>query len=85
MVCGSDDRYATDGVEAAAELKAGGVRSVHLVGRTEDLGDELAAAMLEAGVDEFINADSDVVDLLGRTLAGLGISVAGSPAPTEDE
>lgn len=85
VVCGSDDRYATDGVEAAAELKAGGVRSVHLVGRTEDLGDELAAAMLEAGVDEFINADSDVVDLLGRTLAGLGISVAGSPAPTEDE
>jgi len=81
VVCGSDGRYASDGADAVAALKAAGVGRVHLAGRASALGDEVAAMLGEAGVDEFVHARSDVVDLLDRTLADLGIA---SPAATAD-
>ncbi len=84
VVCGSDERYAADGVAAVAALRAAGARAIHLAGRASVLGDEVADALREAGVDEFVHARSDVVDLLARTLAGLGIGGVVAPDGAAD-
>ena len=70
VLCGSDDRYAAEAADAARTLKAGGVARVLLAGRPGDH----EAAWREAGVDEFVHARSDVLDVLGRLLDDLGVA-----------
>ena len=77
VVCGSDERYASDGAATVAAVRAAGATRIHLAGRDSVLGDEVADALRDAGVDEFVHARSDVVAVLARTLDGLG---AGDPA-----
>jgi methylmalonyl-CoA mutase len=65
-LCSSDSLYAEAGASAAAQLKAAGARRVYLAGRP---GDEQARAKLtEAGVDEFVFAGGDAVDVVRRAL-----------------
>jgi len=64
VVCGTDSRYVAEAVDAVAALKATGVRRVYLAGRPGDHEDAWRAA----GVDEFIHAGCDVLDVLGRAL-----------------
>jgi methylmalonyl-CoA mutase len=69
VLCGSDERYCAEAATVAGGLKAAGVQRVYLVGRAGDDEDDLRAS----GVDEFIHAGVDVVDLLSRTLDELGV------------
>lgn len=66
-LCGSDDRYAAEGVERARALKLAGAQRVLLAGRPG----ALEPALREAGVDGFLFAGCDVLailqDLLGTT------------------
>ena len=73
VVCGSDDGYRAEGVAAVAALRAEGVVRIHLAARAGALDDDLVAALRAAGVDEFVHAGADVVDLLERTQADLGL------------
>ncbi len=66
VICSSDERYAAEGVAAAAALKASGVRRLYLAGRPG----ELEAELRRAGVDEFVFAGADVLDILARALEG---------------
>ena len=82
VICGSDDRYATDGVDAVSALRTAGVARIHLAGSASTLDHDLATALQEVGVDEFVHARSDVEDLLARTLSDLGIVYPVSAVPT---
>jgi methylmalonyl-CoA mutase len=65
-LCSSDSLYVEAGESAAAQLKAAGARRVYLAGRP---GDEQARAKLTAaGVDEFVFAGGDAVDVVRRAL-----------------
>jgi len=70
VLCGSDQRYAAEAVEVALALKAEGVAHVLLAGRPGDN----EAALREAGIDEFVHARSDILEVLGRTLDALGVA-----------
>ena len=83
VVCGSDASYASGGVAAVAALRDGGVARIHLAARAGALDDGLVSALRDAGVDEFVHAGMDVVDLLERTLADLSAEPSGS-APAAD-
>ena len=65
LVCivGSDAAYATDGV-AAANVLAGGGRTVWLAGRPG----ELEAALAQAGVTRFVFMGCDVIECLAEAL-----------------
>ena len=63
VIVGLDATYAEQAADLARALKASGqVPHVVLSGRAGDLAEELAAA----GVDEFLHARSDVLEVLGR-------------------
>lgn len=64
VLCSSDARYAEEAADAARALKAKGAKYVYLAGRPGDLEADLKAA----GVDEFVFAGADVVDILKRAL-----------------
>jgi methylmalonyl-CoA mutase len=64
VLCSSDARYAEEAIAAARALKAGGAAHLYLAGRPGDL----EAALREAGVDEFIFAGQDVIEVLTRAL-----------------
>ncbi len=70
VLCGSDGRYAVEAVDVARALKAEGVAHVVLAGRPGDHEDEWRAA----GVDGFVHARTDVLDVLGRILDALGVA-----------
>ncbi len=57
-ICGADDDVRGSGAEAAAALRAAGVRRVLVAGRGLDVD----------GVDEEVGVGSDVLDVLTRTL-----------------
>ena len=76
VVCGSDGGYAAEGVDVVAALRAEGVARIHLAARADRLDDGLVSDLTAAGVEEFVHAGSDVVDLLERTLADLGVRMA---------
>ena len=82
MVCGSDADYARDGVAVVTGLREEGVDRVHLAAHPGALEDDLVAALRDAGVDQFVHAGLDVVDLLERTLADLGAGPV--PGPPSD-
>ena len=69
VLCGSDERYRDEAAAVVGGLKAAGVQRVYLAGRAGDDEADLRAS----GVDEFIHAGVDVVDLLSRTLDDLGV------------
>ncbi len=73
VVCGSDSDYLTQGVATVTALRAEGVARVHLVASVESLGVDVVDALADAGVDDFVHAHTDLVDLLGRTLVDLGL------------
>jgi methylmalonyl-CoA mutase len=64
VISGPDERYPTEAAATARALKAAGARKVLLAGRPGSLKDELRAA----GVDGFMFAGGDAVDLLERAL-----------------
>ena len=64
VVCSSDAIYADAAVGAAKTLKARGANFVYLAGRPG----ALEADLRTAGVDDFIYAGLDVVDVLGAAL-----------------
>ena len=70
VICGSDDRCAADAADVARALKDEGVAHVVLAGRPGEHEPEWR----DAGVDEFVHARSDVLDVLGRTLDALGVA-----------
>ena len=82
VVCGSDADYARDGVAVVTGLREEGVDRVHLAAHPGALEDDLVAALRDAGVDQFVHAGLDVVDLLERTLADLGAGPV--PGPPSD-
>ncbi len=82
VVCGSDDGYARDGVAVVTGLRDEGVARVHLAAHPGALDDDMVAALRDAGVDQFVHAGVDVVDLLERTLADLGAGPV--PGPRSD-
>ncbi|MCH9807954.1 MAG: methylmalonyl-CoA mutase subunit beta [Alphaproteobacteria bacterium] len=61
-ICSSDDVYARTGAAAATALKEAGAAQVLLAGRPGDL----ETALSEAGVDGYVFAGQDVLELLGR-------------------
>jgi methylmalonyl-CoA mutase len=65
-LCSSDSVYAEGGQAAAAQLKAAGARRVYLAGRPTD--EQVQAALTAAGVDEFVFAGGDAVDVVRRAL-----------------
>lgn len=73
VVCGSDSDYLVEGVATVTSLRAEGVTRIHLVANVESLSVDLVHALKDAGVDDFVHAHTDLVDLLGRTLVDLGL------------
>jgi methylmalonyl-CoA mutase len=65
ILCGTDERYASEAAAKARELKAAGCKIVLLAGRPGALEADLKAA----GVDGFIFVGSDVVTTLADLLA----------------
>src|SRR5439155_1227651 len=61
-LCGSDERYAAEAVEAARLLRASGARRIFLAGRPGPL----EAALAEAGVSGYIFVGADVVATLAE-------------------
>jgi len=70
VICGADDRCAAEAVDVARELRVDGVAHVLLVGRPGDRESDWR----DAGVDEFVHARSDVLDVLGSVLDALGVA-----------
>ncbi|MFE9494341.1 methylmalonyl-CoA mutase family protein [Streptomyces collinus] len=64
VLCSSDDLYAEQAAQAAESLRAAGARHVFLAGRP--------AAY--AGVDSYVFAGCDAVDVLSATLDRMGVS-----------
>ncbi|MGW7516295.1 methylmalonyl-CoA mutase family protein [Streptomyces sp. NPDC054796] len=69
-LCSSDERYAREAGEVAAELKAAGAAHVLLAGRPGEERD----AFLHAGVDEFVAAGCDAVAVLSSLLDRIGVA-----------
>ena len=67
-LCGSDDRYAAEAAAVVQALKSASSAGVLVAG---DPGD-LRAALDEAGVDSYVVAGDDAVDLLDRALTMAG-------------
>ena len=68
-LCGSDRQYAEQGAEVAAALTAAGATWLALAGAPGDR----ESSYRQAGVETFLFAGCDAVDVLGRTLDGLGV------------
>jgi methylmalonyl-CoA mutase len=63
-LCGSDERYAAEAVEAARLLRASGAKRIFLAGRPG----ALEKLLTEAGVTGYIFVGCDVVATLGALL-----------------
>ncbi|MFF8725828.1 methylmalonyl-CoA mutase family protein [Streptomyces sp. NPDC015171] len=63
VLCSSDGRYAEEAAESAGALRAAGARHVFLAGR----GDY-------SGIDSYVFAGCDAVDVLSATLDRMGVS-----------
>ena len=72
-ICSSDSVYEELGVETAAALNSAGADHIFLAGRPGDLGD----ALVQAGVNTFVYAGCDIIDILETTYAALGVCTAG--------
>lgn len=70
-ICSSDAVYAEEAEAAAAQLRGAGARRVYLAGRPAEAA---AAAFTAAGVDEFVFAGADAVDITRRALDLLEVS-----------
>jgi methylmalonyl-CoA mutase len=68
-LCGSDRQYAEQGAEVAAALTAAGATWLALAGAPGDR----ESSYRQAGVETFLFTGCDAVDVLGRTLDGLGV------------
>jgi methylmalonyl-CoA mutase len=66
VICGSDERYATDAANVAKTLKAAGAKRIVVAGRPGDL----EGALREAGVDTYIFVGADVLATLENLLGG---------------
>jgi methylmalonyl-CoA mutase len=66
VLCGSDERYATEAADAARALREAGASSVVLAGRPG----ALEAALREAGVGAFIFVGCDVAATLNDLIGG---------------
>ncbi|MFS4091645.1 methylmalonyl-CoA mutase family protein [Streptomyces sp. AF1A] len=64
VLCSSDARYAEQAEQAAESLRAAGARHVFLAGRPAD----------HAGIDSYVFAGCDAVDVLSATLDRMGVS-----------
>ncbi len=72
VICSSDAVYAESATAAASALRAGGAARIYLAGRPGDLENGLR----DAGVDEFVFAGGDVVEVLRRVHSTLGLREA---------
>lgn len=70
VICSSDAVYAERAAAAAAALRAAGARRLYLAGAPGDRRAEFEAA----GVDEFVMLGVDVLDVLSRALAVVGVT-----------
>jgi methylmalonyl-CoA mutase len=68
-ICGSDARYADEAVAVAQALASAGPARLYLAGRPGDL----RAALDAVGVDEYVVAGGDAVDLVDRALSTAGV------------
>jgi methylmalonyl-CoA mutase len=66
-LCGSDERYASEAVDAARALREGGCQRVILAGRPGPL----EGALREAGVSDFIFLGCDAVATMNTILEGV--------------
>ncbi|MFE3093839.1 methylmalonyl-CoA mutase family protein [Streptomyces sp. NPDC059248] len=69
-LCSSDTLYAEQAAAVAEALKAAGARRIYLAGRPG----ELRETYERAGVDEFVFAGGDAVDVLSRALDLIGVA-----------
>lgn len=74
VVCGSDERYANEGVQTVTALRVSGVTRIYLTGQEEMLDTNLVSELRDGGLDDFVHARSDLNALLGQTLADLGVA-----------
>ena len=68
-ICGSDQRYGSDGVMAALALRTAGAGRIYLAGKPA----EREAAFRDAGIAEFIHVGVDVLASLELAHAELGL------------
>jgi methylmalonyl-CoA mutase len=69
-ICGADASYADLGVAVVGALKSAGAQRVYLAGRPKDQ----EAALQSAGVDAFIYAGTNALEVLGALHETLGIT-----------
>ncbi len=69
-VCGSDASYAEEALTVVGALRAAGATRIYLAGQPGALRDELD----QAGVDEYVVAGVDAVDLVSRALDAAGVA-----------
>ncbi|MER0243690.1 methylmalonyl-CoA mutase subunit beta [Streptomyces sp. HSW2009] len=69
-LCSTDQLYAEQAADAAARLKAAGATRVYLAGRPGERREDY----LQAGVDEFVFAGCDAVEVLTSALNTMGIA-----------
>lgn len=68
-ICGSDSRYADEAVAVAEALRAAVPARLYLAGSPGDLREQLASA----GVEEYVIAGGNAVELLDRALTTAGV------------
>jgi methylmalonyl-CoA mutase len=73
-LCGSDEAHATLGPAALAALRASGARWMALAGQVQATDNE--RLLRDAGVDAFVFASCDALDVLMAALAALDIAPA---------
>ena len=67
VVCSDDATYQTEAGAAASRLKDAGVKQLYLAGRPDE-------ALAQAGIDTFVHAGCDIVQILRDAHAVLGVS-----------
>lgn len=73
-LCSSDKVYEQEAVTVAERLKAAGALRVYLAGRPGELRQELRGELQRAGVDAFVFAGCDAVEVLTSALETMGVA-----------
>jgi methylmalonyl-CoA mutase len=68
-VCGTDERYAEQAADVVKALRSAGPRRLYLAGAVEPLRD----ALTRAGVEEFVVAGCDAIEVLERAQKACGV------------
>lgn len=79
-ICSSDETYADLAVETVRALAGAGAERIYLAGRPA----EVQAELEDAGVDQFVHAGVDLLEVLGRAHELLGIAPSGGGLSSDE-